>query len=59
MLLAANLGDDADTTATVAGQLAGAFYGESGIPAKWLGKLAMARDIGRWAEQLVLQKPRG
>ena len=58
VLLAANLGDDADTTAAVAGQLAGAFYGESGIPAKWLGKLAMARDIGQWAEQLVLQKPR-
>ena len=59
VLRAANLGDDADTTAAVAGQLAGAFYGESGIPAQWLGKLAMARDIGQWAEQLVLQKPRG
>ena len=59
VLRAANLGDDADTTAAVAGQLAGAFYGESGIPAKWLGKLALAREIGQWAEQLVLQKPRG
>ena len=59
VLRAANLGDDADTTAAVAGQVAGAFYGESGIPAHWLGKLAMAGDIGRWAEQLVLQKPRG
>lgn len=59
VLRAANLGDDADTTAAVAGQLAGAFYGESGIPEKWLGTLAMARDIGQWAEQLVLQKPRG
>ncbi len=59
VLRAANLGDDADTTAAVAGQLAGAFYGESGIPAQWLGKLAMAREIGQWAEQLVLQKPRG
>lgn len=43
-LLAANLGDDADTTAAVAGQLAGAFYGASGIPAGWLQKLAL-RDI--------------
>ena len=59
VLLAANLGDDADTTAAVAGQLAGAFYGESGIPAPWLRKLAMAGDIGQWAEQLVLQKPKG
>src|SRR5581483_1540192 len=34
-LLAANLGDDADTTAAVYGQLAGAYYGEGGIPARW------------------------
>ena len=27
-----NLGDDADTTAAVYGQLAGAFYGEEEIP---------------------------
>ena len=32
-LKAANLGEDADTTAAVYGQLAGAFYGEAGIPA--------------------------
>ena len=31
-LLAANLGDDADTTAAVFGQLAGAFYGVDGNP---------------------------
>ena len=31
-LLAVNLGDDADTTGAVYGQLAGAFWGESGIP---------------------------
>ena len=58
VLLAANLGDDADTTAAVAGQVAGAFYGESGIPALWLHKLTMGREIGQWAEQLVLQKPK-
>ncbi len=33
VLRAVNLGDDADTTGAVAGQLAGAFWGESGIPA--------------------------
>lgn len=59
VLLAANLGDDADTTAAVAGQVAGAFCGESGIPAPWLHKLAMAQEIGQWAEQLAFQKPRG
>ncbi len=39
-LQAANLGNDADTTAAVYGQLAGAFYGAAGIPAEWLAKLA-------------------
>ena len=39
-LLAVNLGDDADTTGAIYGQLAGAFYGESGIPDAWLSKLA-------------------
>jgi len=28
---AVNLGDDADTTGAICGQLAGAFWGESGI----------------------------
>ncbi len=36
-----NLGDDADSTGAVYGQLAGAFYGESGIPQRWRERLAM------------------
>jgi|GEM_PF-2538416 len=32
VLKAVNLGDDADTTGAVCGQLAGAFWGESRIP---------------------------
>ena len=44
ILRAANLGDDADTTAAVCGQIAGAHYGESGIPAHWLERLTMRRD---------------
>ena len=40
MLAAANLGEDADTTAAVAGQVAGATYGLAGIPAEWLARLA-------------------
>jgi ADP-ribosyl-[dinitrogen reductase] hydrolase len=34
-LAAANLGDDADTTAAIYGQLAGAYYGMDGIPPAW------------------------
>jgi ADP-ribosyl-[dinitrogen reductase] hydrolase len=51
-LLAANLGDDADTTAAVYGQLAGAFYGECGIPQPWLDKLARRHLIAFFADQL-------
>lgn len=52
ILRAANLGDDADTTAAICGQVAGAYYGETGIPAHWLEKLAMGEMITRLAEQL-------
>lgn len=40
VLKAVNLGDDADTTGAVAGQFAGAFWGESGIPATFRDGLA-------------------
>ena len=46
VLTAANLGDDADTVAAVAGQLAGSLYGASGIPAKWIERLAWNERIG-------------
>jgi ADP-ribosylglycohydrolase len=52
-LLAANLGEDADTTAAIYGQLAGAFYGVEGIPAEWLGRLALREVIETLAEGLV------
>jgi ADP-ribosyl-[dinitrogen reductase] hydrolase len=39
VLRAANLGDDADTTAAIAGQLAGARWGASAIPPAWREKL--------------------
>jgi ADP-ribosylglycohydrolase len=44
VLRAVNLGDDADTTAAVCGQLAGAYWGESGIPAEWREHLG-GRDL--------------
>lgn len=51
-LLAANLGDDADTTTAIYGQLAGAYYGEEGIPPEWRAKLAMVELITNYAEKL-------
>jgi ADP-ribosyl-[dinitrogen reductase] hydrolase len=52
ILKAANLGDDADTTAAICGQMAGAFYGESGIPKQWLAKLVMREEISTLADRL-------
>jgi ADP-ribosylglycohydrolase len=51
-LLAVNLGNDADTTGAVYGQIAGAYCGESGIPDEWLEKLAMAGLIRDFADRL-------
>lgn len=51
-LMAANLGDDADTTAAIYGQLAGAYYGEQGIPAEWREKLALVDVIIGFADKL-------
>lgn len=52
ILKATNLGDDADTTAAICGQLAGAFYGISGIPKGWLDLLTMAEEIRSLADEL-------
>jgi ADP-ribosyl-[dinitrogen reductase] hydrolase len=52
-LMAANLGDDADTTAAVFGQLAGAYYGEQGIPSEWLRVLALREKIQALADLLL------
>lgn len=46
VLLAANLGQDADTTAAIAGQLAGALSGVERLPAEWVDRLA-------WKDRLV------
>jgi ADP-ribosyl-[dinitrogen reductase] hydrolase len=52
-LLAANLGNDADTTAAVYGQMAGAYSGVQGIPAGWIEKLAMRASITEMADSLL------
>jgi ADP-ribosylglycohydrolase len=54
VLLAANLGDDADTTAAITGQLAGALYGASGIPPEWRAKLAWHDQIAETARTLLM-----
>ena len=51
-LLAVNLGDDADTTGAVYGQLAGACYGEQAIPAEWRECLALRETIEHLAGEL-------
>ena len=51
--MAVNLGDDADTTGAVYGQLAGAFYGASGIPPKWLKEITKRTYIEQLAAQLL------
>lgn len=56
VLAAANLGEDADTTAAIAGQLAGAFYGIDAIPSAWLQCLVMREDIQALADRLLLAR---
>ena len=52
VLRAANLGDDADTTAAVCGQVAGAFYGAGGIPARWRALLSFGAEITLLADRM-------
>jgi ADP-ribosylglycohydrolase len=52
VLLAVNLGEDADTTGAVYGQLAGAYYGAETIPQRWRSKLAELTTLERFAARL-------
>jgi ADP-ribosyl-[dinitrogen reductase] hydrolase len=52
-LLAVNLGEDADTTGAVLGQLAGAHYGARGIPQQWLAQLSLREEIDSLALALA------
>ncbi|MBF0219735.1 MAG: ADP-ribosylglycohydrolase family protein [Gammaproteobacteria bacterium] len=51
-LLAANLGDDADTTAAIFGQIGGAFYGYHALPPQWLSRLSRKDEITALFAQL-------
>ena len=55
VLMAANLGDDADTTAAICGQIAGAYYGIQGIRESWRDKLFMYNRLLSMADQLYYQ----
>jgi len=52
VLLAANLGEDADTTAAIAGQLAGALHGMDGVPEAWRARVAWSARITTFAHAL-------
>jgi ADP-ribosyl-[dinitrogen reductase] hydrolase len=53
LILAVNLGADADTVGAVTGQLAGALYGASSIPLRWRRHLAWQSKIDDTARQLL------
>ena len=52
VLRATNLGDDADTTAAIAGQFAGARWGHTGIPEAWRTKLTLHDEMIDMAHKL-------
>ena len=52
VLTAVNLGGDTDTTAAVAGGLAGIYYGYESIPKNWINKIARKQDIIELAKRL-------
>ena len=52
VLLAVNLGHDADTVGAVTGQIAGAIWGQSGIPAHWVKQITWIDRIQQLALEL-------
>jgi ADP-ribosyl-[dinitrogen reductase] hydrolase len=53
IVAAVNLGDDADTTGAVAGALAGARWGYSAIPQRWLDVLHGREELEALADRLL------
>ena len=57
-LMAVNLGDDADTTGAIYGQIAGAYYGEEGIPRKMAVDVLASRGyVAALTDQLISHNP--
>jgi ADP-ribosylglycohydrolase len=46
------LGDDANTTTAISGQIAGAYYGMSGIPKDLINGLAKSELIANFAKKI-------
>ena len=55
VVLAVNLGNDADTVGAVTGALAGAVHGEAGIPQRWLDVLLVRDEAAALADRLAGQ----
>lgn len=55
VLAAVNLGEDADTTGAVCGQIAGAFWGADAIPTRFCVGLDNANMIWKAAERLIYE----
>ena len=51
VLCSINLGDDAETTGSLTGSLAGLYYGSGSIPAEWTQVLSRRDDIMALAER--------
>ena len=51
--MAVNLGEDPDSTGAICEQLAGAYFGERGIPSKWLSKLVLKDVITEMTDKLL------
>lgn len=52
VLAAVNLGEDADATGAITGQLAGAVYGIDAVPMSWRQTLHMGVEIEALAERI-------
>jgi ADP-ribosyl-[dinitrogen reductase] hydrolase len=55
-LEAVNLGGDSDTVGAVFGQLAGAFYGETGIPIDWIVSTHSSHGCYHFAQDIMAAK---
>lgn len=53
LLKVVNLGEDADTTGCIYGQLAGAFYGERKVPIRWVDKVKFNHMFYLKAQELL------
>jgi ADP-ribosyl-[dinitrogen reductase] hydrolase len=54
LVAAVALGEDTDTTAAVAGAMAGAYYGVEAIPGRWLEQLEPREELIALADRLLL-----